>query len=710
LTRKKSSRKSRHHRQDKRKAKRLAHKKGQKSKNQKRHPKKKDQKSGKKRSREEYSGVFSGNARGFGFVKVDPSSELIPDIFIPPSKVQSALSGDRVRIRILPERKKKRSSVKGALGPRGEVVRILERKNESLIGVYRNEPSPHVEIRLEGFPDVLVKPRDFVKNGDLVCVQIHKFPSRRGEVPQGTLMESLGESGDPKAEEKAIILKHNLSETFPLAVLNAVKGIPLKVSKNDIKGRKDLRALAFVTIDGEKARDFDDAVYIETTAQGGFRLYVAIADVSHYVLPGTPVDLEGYQRATSVYFPTRALHMIPESLSAGICSLLPNEDRLAMVAELLFDQNGQRESSKFYEGVIKSKGRLTYREVEHVLEGGRFAKGDPSLFPIFDSAVKSEIELRIGMLQKLQNLLFEQRKKRGSLDFDIPEAEIIFEGDELDYSVENIARGRRLSSHRLIEEFMIAANEAVAEKLTEAKKNFPYRIHDPPDELKIKDFFRVIQKIPEISPLIENENWKKPGVLAKILKRIQKLPQSRMINYLLLTSLKLAVYHTKNRGHFGLASRCYAHFTSPIRRYPDLLLHRALKGFLKHEITFLNKDTLQQFCDHCSKQEQIAVAAEREIVQFFKVCFMRERLGKEYPGQIVKITHWGFFVELLPFFVDGFVPLESLEEDDYGFDGEKQMLKGKRNSYTMGDAVQVRVDRADLEKRKITFSLVGVSS
>ena len=638
---------------------------------------------------------------------------LVPDIFIPPSKVQGALSGDHVRIRILPKRNQRRPrNINEQWGPRAEVIQILERKSENIVGVFKKEQSgspPFVEARMEGFPAVFVDPKQAkepVKDGDLVLVYIQKFPSKRGEFPHGIILSCLGKSGEPKAEEKAIMMKHNLSDDFPKAVLDSLKAIPKKVSKKEREGRKDLRHLVFFTIDGEKSRDFDDSVYIDLLPYGGFCLYVAIADVGYYIKPGTPLDLEAYRRATSVYFPTRAIHMLPESLSAGICSLVPNEDRLVMVAELCFNSKGQRESSKFYEAVIRSKARLTYSEVEYVLSTGHFRKGEPRFTKIIDSELQNEITSRLKIMKELQDVLFERRDERGSLDFDIPEAEIVFEGDEMDYNVENIVRGHRLSSHRLIEEFMVAANEAVSEKLTEAKKNMPYRIHEPPDELKIKDFFRVIQKLPDVGRKVENNQWKTPGVLAEILKKIKKFPQSRMINYLLLTSLKLAIYHTQNKGHFGLASRCYSHFTSPIRRYPDLLLHRVLRDYIHHEISFLNKETLQQYCDHCSKQEQVAVTAERELVQFFKVCFMKERLGKEYPGQIVKLTHWGFFVELLPFFVDGFVPLETLEEDDYNLDLEKQILRGQKKQFALGDQIKVKVTRVDLDKRKITFSLV----
>jgi ribonuclease R len=432
------------------------------------------------------------------------------------------------------------------------------------------------------------------------------------------------------------------------------------------------------------------------------------------------LDSEAYERATSVYFPTRAIHMLPTPLSAGLCSLVPYQDRLALVAEMRFDGHGERLTTEIYEAVFRSQARLTYPEVESVVRTGQFADDEPKVVPLHDESVRQAVTRSVLEMRELQDLIFARRKRRGSLDFDLPEAEFVFaeEESEGEHAIENIIKGTRLSSHRLIEEFMIAANEAVAEYLTEREIPMPYRIHEQPDAVKIQEFFRQLQKLPEMAERFArpkgkkakknagyDEDWLAPGVLARLLEEIRELPQARFLNQMLLQSLKLAIYSPANKGHYGLASECYAHFTSPIRRYPDLILHRVLKTYLWRRRGLHTFETLKENCEHCSDREQNAVAAEREIIQFYKCRFMKDRLGRVFNGRIVKITTFGFFVELDEIYVDGFVPLELLEEDQFSFQPEKQALVGRRHKFVQGDRLEVQLVSVDLDRRRITFAL-----
>lgn len=659
----------------------------------------------------EITGVFTGTRQGFGFVKVDSVFGEKADVFIPPHAVNGAFSGDRVKVRLehLSENDR-RARLKVGKGPGGEVVQITERSTDALVGVVHRQTQGNgwfADIRLDGFPDVLLEdlPKG-VHEGDLVSVKIERYPGGRDREPLGRVIAHLGKVGDPAAEERSVLLKNRWPEKHTDSSNREALGFATTVQESDTRGRRDLREKLLFTIDGAKARDFDDAVGVEELPGGRYRLYVAIADVAHYVRPGSAIDMEAYRRSTSVYFPTRAIHMLPEALSAGLCSLLPNQDRLAMVAELVFDAQGRKLESQFYNGVFRSRARLTYDEVETVLKTEHFKAHEPKVVPITDASTREAVRQNLIILRRLERAMRQRRKERGSLNFDLPEALFIFDGKETDYKISEILRGTRLEAHELIEEFMIAANEAVAEALTKADYPCPYRIHEPPDPMKIQDFLALLEKMPE-AKLTKDElrHWSKPGVLATVLERTKDHPAARHLHQMLLQSLKLAAYSPANKGHFGLASECYSHFTSPIRRYPDLMLHRVLKSYIAREKPPFTFDQLRQWCEHCFTQEQIAVTAEREVVQFYKVRHMSGRLGEVFDGRVVHVTHQGFFAELDQVFVDGFAALEHLPKDFYGFDAKLQTLRGRQYSYTVGDPVRVQVARADLDRRRLDFAV-----
>lgn len=668
-------------------------------------------------SEKEILGEFCGTSRGFGFVTPDPGQGIAPemgDIFVPAESTQGALTGDRVRmsLRATQRRFPGKGAGKGGSGPstKGEVLEIVSRAHERVVGaIHRSDGLVFVEPRVDGMPNIEIPPGTLekldLKEGDLVLVRIKHFPSKKSPYPFGFVEEKLGVTGDPVAEEKAIVFKFKLQERHSEHVLNQANAMVWQ--EEEAERRKDLRVKNFVTIDGETARDFDDAIYLEKD-HSHYRLYVAIADVAHYVRAQSAIDHAAYERGTSVYFPTRAIHMLPENLSANLCSLKPHEDRLVLVAEMVFNAMGERTEEKFYEAVIHSKARLTYKEVQHVLDHGVFAPQAPRFSKAVADSMKEVLAREIRTLHELQMILFSARKRRGSLEFDLPESEFVFDENPKLFQVKDIIRTKRLESHKLIEEMMLAANEAVAEYMSKQKISIPYRIHEKPDPLKIEDFLKtaekVLAKIPKKNFEYDRKSWQQPGFLANLLDFLQEYPEAKVLNKQLLTSLKIAVYSPQNKGHFGLASEFYAHFTSPIRRYPDLLLHRLLKAHVRGELRDKTVE-LAEATEHCSEREQNAVAAEREVIQFYKVLFMKEKLGGEFAAQITNVTQNGFFAELKSYFVDGFVPMESLPRDDYRFNAEKQGIFGRSRAFQTGDELKVKLVSADLAKRRLTFAV-----
>ncbi|GAB4257634.1 MAG: ribonuclease R [Deferrisomatales bacterium] len=626
---------------------------------------------------------------GFGFIVADDPDQA--DLYVKPRWLKAVMHRDRVVARI--ERKGPR--------PEGRVIRILERCHTHVIArVYvRRKFAVAVPLDERLLHEIYVARDELMgaADGQVAQVEITAYPTETAR-PEGRVVRVLGDPGEPDVEAKAIALKHGVLIEFPEAPQEEAEKVPDKVRRADLRGREDLRHLSFVTIDGERAKDFDDAVCIERLPEGRTRLWVAIADVSHYVKEGSALDAEAYARGTSTYFPDRVFPMLPERLSNGICSLNPGVDRLALVAELVFSRGGRRQESRFYPAVIRSRHRLTYTVVAEILN-------DPDSDAAKELADVTPALLRMGQLARAVRT---RRQDRGSIDFDLPEAEIIL---DLQGRPEDIVRSERNWAHFLIEEFMIAANEAVAEFLAEAAIPCPYRVHEEPDPEKVEDFRRFVHNF---GYTLRGRQRLHPRDFQDLTRQVQGKPEERMIHHVMLRSMRKAVYSPKNVGHFGLASEAYAHFTSPIRRYPDLILHRHLKAALKKRPPSRKwrqhaAEYLEDACSHLSARERVSEAAEREAVAWKKCQFMADKVGNEYWGFVTGVASFGFFVELEEYFVDGLVHVSGLQDDFYHYSEELQALIGERTrrTFRIGDRLKVRVDRVNVERRQVDFALVG---
>ncbi len=635
-------------------------------------------------------GRVQAHPDGFGFVIPDDPEQ--PDLFVKPRWLRAVMHGDRVVARL------ERRTPKGA---EGRVIRVLKRANPTLLAKLRVRRKSTVAIPMDNriHQWVYIAPDDLggAADGQIVQVEITSFPTADAG-PEGRVAQVVGEPGDPDAEARAIALKHGIPVDFPPPVAKAVRKTPKRVRASDLRGREDLRDLPFVTIDGESARDFDDAVCVREETGGDTRLWVAVADVSHYVRPGSTVDDEAYARGTSTYFPDRVFPMLPEVLSNGICSLNPREDRLAVVAELVLSRGGRRQSSRFYPAVIQSRHRLTYTRVAEVLD-------DPDKGRADDIADVLPMLLRMG---ELSRALRARRKDRGSIDFDLPAAEIIL---DVRGKPEDIVRCQRNAAHFLIEEFMIAANEAVAEFLGSLEIPCPYRVHDEPDPDRIEEFRRFVHNF---GYTLKGRTRLRPKDFQALADQVEGKPEERMIHTMMLRTMKKAVYSPTNAGHFGLASSHYAHFTSPIRRYPDLIVHRHLKAALakRRPSKKWRADAiayLEDACPHLSTRERAAEAAEREAVAWKKCQFMGDKTGTEHWGFVTGAASFGIFVELEEYFVEGLVHISSLDDDFYHFSEELQALIGERSGrrFRIGDRIRVRVDRVNVDRRQVDFVLAG---
>ncbi len=630
-------------------------------------------------------GYFESHKDGYGFVIPERPGER--DIFIPPNAKMGAMDNDRVIVRI--ENWKKRE---------GRIIRILERAHVKIAGKFEvtktgfyvtpKDKSIHFDIYIPG------KEKGDAKNGDMVITEIIDYPADR-KPPTGRIVKILGKPESPKADMEAIIDEFNLPRKFPK---NVIKETELLIKNNgkfkhkaELK-RKDLRLLPTVTIDGESARDFDDAVSIKLTMHG-YKLYVHIADVGFYVDWNSLLDLEARGRGTSIYLPDRVLPMLPKELSEDLCSLKPKAERLTFTVEMNFDRDGNRLDSKFYPSIIISNERMTYTSVRKIL-----VDNDAREREKYDYLLQT-----FELMGELCSLLRNKRLERGSLDFDLPEPEVIL---DMQGSPEAILKAERNFAHIIIEEFMIAANEAVSEYLKSLDVPMLYRIHEEPDPLKFENLFKVI------SSTLKLKNPFKPKELPNILKLIKGKPEEEVIHYLILRSLKQARYSDINIGHFGLASKCYTHFTSPIRRYPDLVVHRILREVLqkkhlsKKRIEDLNK-VLPDIAFHSSRMERLADKAEREVLDAMRVWFMKECTGEEFDAKVVSITPYGLKVRLKDFFVEGFLHVSYLADDFYQFSERSMSLVGRhtKRSFSIGKELRVRIDRVDMEEREIILDI-----
>ncbi len=637
------------------------------------------------------TGTLSRHRDGYGFVTPDGGGD---DLFIPPKGLEGNLHGDIVEVRLVKSRYDGKKE--------GRIVRTVTRGVQRVVGRYRLLHGTGMVIPDDQRvgPPVSISSRDTggASDGMVVVAELTAYPSP-GKSPEGRVVEVLGRPDDPDVEVMTAVHSFGLPHEFTPQAMAEAAAVPLTVPAGDVGGREDLRGRVFVTIDGETARDFDDAVSVAKEGRGKIRLWVAIADVGHYVKPGSAIDGEAYERGTSVYFPDRCIPMLPEALSNGICSLNPGVDRLTMTAEMLFDTAGTMTAARFYPAVIRSRNRLTYTEVKQVLvdkdteERARYAD------ILADLALMEELALR----------LMKKRHGRGSIDFDLPEPEIIL---DLQGQTEAIVRSERNLAHRIIEEFMLAANEAVATHIEGAESPSLYRVHENPDPAKLSDFREFIFNFGYRFAM--EEDRVDPAELQRILAEAEGKPEERMIYEVLLRCMKHARYAAENLGHFGLAARTYTHFTSPIRRYPDLVVHRILKKLIAGKLSPQERErlarTLPDTAVHTSKRERVAMEAEREVVALKKVQFMRDKVGEEFDAYITGVSHHGFFVELVELFVEGMVPITTLGNDWYRYEEKQHLLRGERTKgqYRIGDRVRVRLSAVSLERKQLEFAVAGM--
>jgi ribonuclease R len=639
-------------------------------------------------------GRLQSNPGGFGFVVPERKDVDTGDIYISGSNLKEAMHGDRVVARIERHRSGDR--------PEGRIVRILERGNTTLVGRYDVDEAGLgfvVPFDRRVLKDVHIPAGETrgARPGEMVTVALTRWPTpTRG--PVGSVTEVLGDVNTPGVDTTIIIRKFGIPEVHSPEAVAEAQRVTLDPER-DFADRTDFRSIPTVTIDGEHARDFDDAVSIERLPNGHYWLGVHIADVAHYVPENSILDHEAYDRATSVYFPERAVHMFPSELATGLCSLNPRVDRLVQSCLMEVDRNGQVVRYELHDGVIKTAERMTYTDVNAII-----ADHEPAVMQRYESLVPM-----FELMRELFEVLNARRRRRGSIDFDLPESEVILDAAGL---VEAIIASERNIAHRLIEEFMLLANETVAEYLEQREAPALYRVHENPDLLKVEQFEEFVASLGYslAAPL----NAVRPRHFQRLLDRIQGTPEEKPIAFLMLRTMQKARYAAENLGHFGLAARCYTHFTSPIRRYPDLVVHRLLRAvrqqqFNEDRIAEL-EDELPEVARHCSEMERRADDAERELVQWKKVRFMADKIGDEFTGFITGVAPFGIFVELAEHFVEGLVHVSSMADDYYRFLEQTHTLRGENTgkTYRLGDQVKVQVIRVDMERRQIDLGLVEI--
>lgn len=624
---------------------------------------------------------------GFGFVILEKNT---PDLFLSEREMRNIFHGDKVLVRVIGEDKRGRKMA--------TVVEVLERNTIEIVGQYIVEDGIGLVVPENRtiYQDILILPENNggAEPGQIVTAELIT-PANRRTVPVGRVKAILGQAMSAGMEIEIAARSHGLSFNWPLVVEEEAKHFKNQVQTKDKEERVDIRDLEFVTIDGEDAKDFDDAVFCKKTTSG-WLLMVAIADVAHYVKPGKALDEEAAKRGNSVYFPSRVIPMLPEVLSNGLCSLKPKVDRLCMVCEMRLDDKGKLVRYKFYDAVMHSKARLTYTEAASIL-----VDKDAALRKTHKKVLAS-----LECLYQVYQLLSKIRHKRGAIDFEMPEPYILFNDQG---KIEKIIARHRNDAHRLIEECMLAANVCAADFLLKHKMPGLFRVHEGPNPEKLEALRKLLQ---EKGLSLAGGEKPKPKDYAKLMKQIEGRADINVLQTLLLRSLSQAVYQGDNCGHFGLAYEAYTHFTSPIRRYPDLLVHRAIRHILqkKRPSTFIySAEKLQELASHCSATERRADEATRDVVDWLKCEYMSSRIGQEYAGKVTGVTSFGLFVALDDEFIEGLVHVTSLKNDYYRYDAIRHQLVGEvtKSSYTLGDKVHIRVMRVDLNQRKIDFDLLS---
>lgn len=640
-------------------------------------------------------GRIQMHQKGFAFLL--PDDEGIGDVYIHFSDLNSAMNNDKVLVRI----------EKGDIGdnrPEGKVIRILERAVTEVVGTYEDSRSFGFVIADDKrIPNDIFIPKGKTNgavDGHKVIVRITKYPEGRKSA-EGEIIQILGHKNDPGIDILSIIYKHGIPIEFPEEVLEQAANTPDTITEKDLEGRRDLRNEMIVTIDGADAKDLDDAVSVKRLDNGNYKLGVYIADVSYYVKENSPIDKEALERGTSVYLVDRVIPMIPHRLSNGICSLNPQVDRLTLSCEMEINDKGQVVSHEIFPAVIRTTERMTYSDVNKILvdKDEELRNRYESLVPMFE------------MMEELASILRKKRMSRGAIDFDFKEAKVIV--DEEGKAIDVVIRERSVAE-RLIEEFMLAANETIAEHFHWLDVPFIHRIHEDPDEAKLQTFFEFLAGLGISVKGTANEVH--PQALQKVLDDIQGEPEEMVVSKLMLRSMKQAKYDPISVGHFGLATEFYTHFTSPIRRYPDLIVHRLIRTYLiekKMDAKTISywKERLPEIARHASMMERRAVDAERDTDDLKKAEFMQDKIGEEFTGIISSVTNFGMFVELENT-VEGLIHVSFLTDDYYRYDEQHQVLIGERtaNVFRVGDEVRVRVAGVNMDEFTIDFELVGIES
>jgi len=634
---------------------------------------------------EAIAGVIQGHPDGFGFLVPDDKIKHPDDLFLSPKEMQQVMHGDRAMVRMSGLDRKGR--------PEGKIVEVLERTNKSVVGrVVRGQGVTIVAAEDKRINQDILIPYHLdmgAKVGQVVMVEITEQPSIHAH-PMGKVVQILGNYADSGMEIEIALRKHKLPHQFSPAAIAQAEAIPKLVKPADYKGRIDLRELPLITIDGETARDFDDAVYAERKGKD-WRLVVAIADVSFYVKPDDALDKDAFERGNSIYFPRRVIPMLPEALSNGLCSLNPDVERLCMVCDMQISSAGEVKKYKFYPSVMRSKARMTYTKVAEMLQN-----------PQGETACEyTHVLPHIQNLYALFQLMLVQRQKRGAIEFETSETMMIFNDQG---KIERIVPSTRNEAHRLIEECMLAANVCASEFLKSHQHAALYRIHEGPNPEKLAALRTFMA---EFGFGVGGGDKPHAKDYAKLMEQIKKRPDEQLLQTVLLRSMQQAVYSPDNVGHFGLAYEAYAHFTSPIRRYPDLLIHRAIKAALNGE-TYKAKDW-NNLGAHCSMTERRADDASRDVTNWLKCFYMQDKIGEIFDGTVAGVTSFGLFVALDNVYVEGLLHVTELGTDYFHFDKARHEMLGERTGvrYRLGDRVTVKVARVDLETSKMDFTLVN---